>query len=172
MVIKIGKRSSVSSVIRRRLFLSSILTVSFLSACRSGEPAREHLAAYLRAKNSYSAGDLSGAEALLREVVVAVPGFYQAHFLLGKTLFFKNAYEEAEAQLEEVLTFQPDYREAELFLIRLLMQTGRIESGRRKHCRSPDRARPPVPDHACPRNRTKTRPEEPVCPNSPDRRWR
>ncbi len=112
--------------VRIRALTAAVFLV-LTAGCRWRTPDEETVGLYLKAKRSYEAGDLAEAKTLFLRITGESTRFYQARFMLGKTLFFLGEYGEAERQLNRTLRLRPDYREAELYLIRLLMYTGRHE---------------------------------------------
>lgn len=102
-----------------------ILPVLLLAGCRNGKISEEAVALYLKAKEYYTQGDLDQAESSFREAAAVSDDFYQAEFMLGKTLYFTDKKEEAEELFTRLLRRLPEYREAELFYIRTCMESGK-----------------------------------------------
>ncbi len=87
----------------------------------------EALSNFLQARGSYSKGDLSTAEKEFRRLALNSPSFFQARLMLGKTLFLQEKTTAAEEVLVELLADFPAYREAQLWLLRCLYRSGRLE---------------------------------------------
>ena len=104
------------------IFFVMAAAAPILSACSKSMEKDLALESYLKAKEYYAKGDLDLAGPLLRHACRKNPDMYQAHFLLGKTLFFLENYEEAERILLELVDRHPAYHEAEIWLVRTHLQ--------------------------------------------------
>jgi tetratricopeptide (TPR) repeat protein len=116
------KPSFPSSCRRFRLWI--ILSGVILFSCASrknGEAER----AYLSALEAYGGENYQEALAQARRALKADRGFYQAEFLLGKTLFFTGEEAGALAVFSRLVKRRPEYTEARLWRIRCLILEGR-----------------------------------------------
>lgn len=89
------------------MFISALMAL-FYCSCQSGE--RDHTAAeaaYGQAVAHYMSGDLKKAEASFRAIAVSDPAYGPARIMLGKTLFFQNRFNEAEAEWKAALQEGP-----------------------------------------------------------------
>jgi hypothetical protein len=77
----------------------------------------------LTCKQRYAAGDLTGSEKLLTDLLRTDRDFSQARLLLGKFL-------EAETTLHRLVQDVPSYREAQLWWLRSLIQLQRTAQAR------------------------------------------
>ena len=116
---------------RRRARLLRLIWLTFLLpgslailACAPAPLTEEQLAAYAEAKESYSRGDLAGAERELSELLARRKGFHQAELLLGKVYYFEGKLNEAQRTFARLLKRNARYHEAELWLIRIDLQQG------------------------------------------------
>ncbi|MDR0998674.1 MAG: tetratricopeptide repeat protein [Treponema sp.] len=101
-----------------------ILGAAILFSCGSrqnGEAER----AYLAAAEAYGRENYPEALAQVRLALKADRNFYQAGFLLGKTLFFSGEEDEALAVFSRLVKRRPEYTEARLWLIRCLVLEGK-----------------------------------------------
>jgi len=80
---------------------------------------------YSVALGYYDAGQLAEAEAALRQVIAARPGFAEAHFKLGNVLADGGRLDEAEAAYRQALRCQPDFHQVHNNLGNLQRFTGR-----------------------------------------------
>lgn len=119
---------------RRRARLLRLIWLTFLLpgslailACAPAPLTEEQLAAYAEAKESYSRGDLAGAERELSELLARRKGFHQAELLLGKVYYFEGKLNEAQRTFTGLLKRNARYREAELWLVRIAQQQGDVQ---------------------------------------------
>jgi tetratricopeptide (TPR) repeat protein len=109
---------------RRRFRLWIVLGGAILFSCASrnrGEAER----AYLAAAEAYGEENYQEALAQVRRALKEDRGFYQAEFLLGKTLFFAGEEMEALEVFSRLVKRRPEYTEARLWRIRCLVLEGR-----------------------------------------------
>lgn len=71
---------------------------------------------YTQGYQSFSRGDLEGAEAYLKEAVRLNPGFKEAYYWLGRTLYEMGKLEEAEKVWEKILEIDPFHSQVRRFL--------------------------------------------------------
>lgn len=103
------------------------LILTLLSSCSAREIPREALERYLEGKKLYIQGDLDGSLELLLAVHRQVPRFSQNSCLLGKTYFFRENYDGAEAMWRETLKRNPHHTDSSKWLARLCLQQGEGE---------------------------------------------
>ena len=114
-----------------RIFLIVILFIYIIS-CSPYSPDKETIDTYQKAKLNYLQGNLNKAEQDFREILKKDPEFYQASFMLGKTLFSRNMLTEAEQIFGKLLEKNPMYREAEIWLIRTEIINNKLESAEKR----------------------------------------
>ncbi|MGQ9474209.1 MAG: tetratricopeptide repeat protein, partial [Candidatus Caldatribacteriaceae bacterium] len=71
---------------------------------------------YTQGYRSFSQGDLEGAEKYLKEAVRLNPGFKEAYYWLGRTLYERGKLEEAESVWEKILEIDPFNSQVRRFL--------------------------------------------------------
>jgi tetratricopeptide (TPR) repeat protein len=81
--------------------------------------------AYLAAAEAYGGENYQEALVQVRRALKADRDFYQAEFLLGKTLFFAGEETEALEVFSRLVKRRPEYTEARLWRIRCLILGGR-----------------------------------------------
>jgi tetratricopeptide (TPR) repeat protein len=114
----------ISGPSRRRFRLWIVLGGAILFSCASrnrGEAER----AYLAAAEAYGGENYQEALVQVRRALKADRAFYQAEFLLGKTLFFTGEEAEALEVFSRLVKRRPEYTEARLWRIRCLVLGGR-----------------------------------------------
>jgi tetratricopeptide (TPR) repeat protein len=99
----------------------ALIAVSLFSCSRrDGEAER----AYLAATEAYRLEDYPEVIGQCRRALETDRGFYQAEFLLGKTLFFSGEEAEALKVFTRLTKKHPEYTEARLWLVRCLVLGG------------------------------------------------
>ncbi|MBN2049760.1 MAG: tetratricopeptide repeat protein [Spirochaetales bacterium] len=121
---------------KRRIILV-LLPVTFIMSAgfywflgRPEEPDKTELDLYFRALKAYEEGNLSSAVYLAETLCNGNAGFFQARLLLARAYFFNDRYPEAEDQLRAVLKSEPACTDAHLWLLRTLVQEGRLEDAK------------------------------------------
>jgi tetratricopeptide (TPR) repeat protein len=120
-----------------------VIVMSFLAAvlaaCGAGTavPALDGplLQEYQQAKLDYWNGAYDKAEAGLRRVADKRADFFQARFMLGKTLFSEGRIAEAEALFRELCGQYPAFHEAEIWAARSELASGKTDEARARLAR-------------------------------------
>lgn len=101
------------------LFFMAILI--FVSSCKEKLSSEETLKLYLSAVECYTNQEYDQALVYLNLIKQNDSDFYQADFLIGKVLFFKNDLINAEQLFLKLQKKYPEYIEARIWYIRTLI---------------------------------------------------
>lgn len=117
----------------KTLFVNVVIAICalLLCACPKNTPYYETeqaiLQKYQDAKLDYLNGSLEKAQKEFREICEKKPDFFQARFMLGKTLFSRGNATEAESVFKTLVERYPRYHEAETWLVRSLIANDKKE---------------------------------------------
>jgi tetratricopeptide (TPR) repeat protein len=107
----------------KKAFFTLHITVcctALLTACQA-RPDEAALRLYLKAGESYAAGNFSAAAAMLKNAAQFPP----ALLLRAKAEYFAGDFEKAEASCRQAIKRRPAAFEAHLYLVRILRESGR-----------------------------------------------
>lgn len=93
----------------------------FVSSCKEKLSSEETLKLYLSAVDCYTNQEFDQALVYLNLIKQNDSDFYQADFLIGKVLFFKNDLINAEQLFLKLQKKYPEYIEARIWYIRTLI---------------------------------------------------
>jgi tetratricopeptide (TPR) repeat protein len=108
---------------RRYFRLWIVLGAALLLSCGRNKGEAER--AYLAAAEAYGGENYEEALVQIRRALKADRAFYQAEFLLGKTLFFTGEEAGSLEVFSRLVKRRPEYTEARLWRIRCLVLAGR-----------------------------------------------
>jgi tetratricopeptide (TPR) repeat protein len=116
-------RQQIAGIMKKFIFISLLVSCfHLLPGCGPASPVvtldNQMLQKYQEAKLNYYNGDLEKAEKGFREITEKRGDFFQAHFMLGKTLFTQGKPAEAEKIFSTLVNKFPQYHEAEIWLAR------------------------------------------------------
>lgn len=99
--------------------VTSLLFATCIIGCKNQTQKAQAL--YVSALDAYTIFNLDEAYAFAKTSLDADKNLFQSEFLIGKTQFFKNDYENAEKTFSKLIKKHPEYLEAEIWLIRTLI---------------------------------------------------
>ncbi len=103
-----------------------IIACSSVSCAKKGM-SEDELSTYVKAKESYLAGDYAKSVKLVDSARFTYGTGHQAFLLKAKCEFFGQNPERAEAILKKILKAHPRYAEAEIWLVRAILAQGRLD---------------------------------------------
>jgi tetratricopeptide (TPR) repeat protein len=138
IVNRLGNKSDGIGIMKNLLVLSviGVLCLSWFSGCGARPPVPaldgDLLQKYQEYKLAYFNGYLEKAESGFREIASARGDFYQARFMLGKTLFSRGKITEAEPMFTALSEQFPAFHEAALWAARSELANGRTKEARER----------------------------------------
>ena len=112
--------------------LTCLLLITAFFSCKKDRIEVNEINLYTQAKSSYLKGDLLSAENILNNIYTNNKKFYQAGFLLGKTLYLQEKTPEAYSIFTELIKNFPAFNAAQIWLVRTEMQMDYVEKAEKR----------------------------------------